>query len=99
MGMKTKSDIITFKADEALADKLRAMPNRSEFIRAAVLAAMEHLCPLCGGSGILTPDQREHWISFASDHAIEECGQCHAFHLVCHSRRSETQRSSHRKDE
>ncbi|MDP8239682.1 MAG: hypothetical protein P9X24_11385 [Candidatus Hatepunaea meridiana] len=80
---KKKQEIITFKVDEALSEVLKSVPNRSEFIRAAILTAMDNICPLCMGSGILTPDQRKHWENFTDSHTLEECENCHAFHLVC----------------
>lgn len=79
----SKSTIITFKVDDALAELLQGLPNRSDFIRAAVLHALESSCPLCRGTGILSPEQRRHWETFARDHHLEECGECHAWHLVC----------------
>jgi len=78
-----KPEIITFKADEALCEAMRGVPNRSDFIRAAILAALDGACPLCKGTGILTPDQRKHWQAFTRNHTVEECGDCHAVHLVC----------------
>ena len=80
---KAKSEIITFKADESLSAALRGIPNRSEFIRAAVLSALDSVCPLCQGTGILSPDQRRHWKTFAADHSVQECDDCHELHLVC----------------
>ena len=59
-----KQEIISFKAVPALLVELRAVPNRSEFIRLAILAALENACPLCGGTGILTAQQKEHVGSF-----------------------------------
>jgi len=80
---KRKRDIITFKVDEALWEAMRGIPNRSEFIRSAILAALDGTCPLCRGAGSLTPDQRKHWEEFARSHVVEECDDCHAMHLVC----------------
>ena len=80
---KRKSEIITFKADESLMEALHAVPNRSSFIRSAVLAALESTCPLCMGSGILTPNQQKHWKTFAASHAVRECDECNETHLVC----------------
>jgi hypothetical protein len=80
---RQKHEIITFKVDRSLRNALRGIENRSDFIRSAVLAALESICPLCKGSGILTPDQRRHWDAFALSHALRECGDCHALHLVC----------------
>lgn len=79
----SKPTVITFKVDETLADALRGVPNRSAFIRSAILAALDNTCPLCRGTGIMTPEQRTHWERFSENHGLEECGQCHAFHLVC----------------
>lgn len=78
-----KQQIVTFKADQALLELLRGVSNRSEFIRAAILSAMESVCPLCRGSGLLTPHQKRHWDSFSRDHDLHECEDCHAMHLVC----------------
>ena len=80
---QNKERIVTFKADEALVGALRAIPNRSEFIRSAILAALDNSCPLCLGTGLLTPEQKTHWNTFAADHAVQECTQCHEWHLVC----------------
>ncbi len=81
-----KESIVTFKADRSLLEALRGVPNRSDFIRSAILAALENACPLCLGTGILTPNQRRHWEAFAADHAVRECSKCHEFHLVCSER-------------
>jgi len=81
--MKKKSEIITFKADATLLEALQGVENRSSFIRAAVLAALDSTCPLCKGSGILSPNQRKHWDEFSRRHSIRECDDCNEFHLVC----------------
>jgi hypothetical protein len=80
---KTKPEIITFKADPDLLEALRGVSNRSAFIRQAVLAALDSTCPLCGGTGVLTPKQKEHWDAFARDHELAECEDCHELHVVC----------------
>ena len=81
-----RQEIVTFKADKSLLDALVGIPNRSEFIRTAVLAALDNLCPLCRGRGALTPNQKNHWTAFAADHGLAECGDCHELHLVCPTR-------------
>ncbi len=78
-----KGEVITFKVDPDLAEVLRLMPNRSQFIRAAVLSALGHVCPLCQGLGILSPDQKQHWHKFTEHHKIEKCSSCGSVHLVC----------------
>ncbi|MBM4030628.1 MAG: CopG family transcriptional regulator [Planctomycetes bacterium] len=86
VGRASRQQIVTFKSDSALLKAMRGIQNRSEFIRAAILAALDGACPLCKGTGILTPEQRRHWQAFAADHAVEECGDCHAIHVVCANR-------------
>jgi hypothetical protein len=82
--MKNKKDeIVTFKADADLIEAMNRLPNRSEFIRSAVLHAMDSVCPLCTGTGIMTLKQKEHWINFQQDHKLEECHDCHEIHIVC----------------
>ena len=78
-----KTDLITFKVDPSLAELIERLPNRSEFIRKAILAALTNTCPLCLGSGVLTPEQREHWGRFTKGHKVERCDDCNAIHLQC----------------
>jgi|WetSurSiteA1Bulk_404760.scaffolds.fasta_scaffold419314_1 hypothetical protein len=95
MRASKKQEIISFKVDAALAHALQAMPNRSEFIRSAVLAALDSGCPLCGGTGTLSSDQRVHWRRFATTHELVECDDCHAFHLVCTASHRQARRVAH----
>ena len=80
---RQKSEIITFKVDPELADALNSVSNKSAFIRAAVTSALGAICPLCNGSGILTPCQKEHWDVFAASHEVQECQKCHEPYLIC----------------
>lgn len=80
---KEKLDIITFKVPESLREAMKGIPNRSEFIRAAVVAALDNICPLCKGTGVIMPNQRLHWDLFVNDHHLEECRTCNAVHVVC----------------
>jgi hypothetical protein len=81
--MTRKVEVVTFKADETLLEAMNGVSNRSEFIRHAVLHALENVCPVCKGSGILTPNQKRHWEAFAHDHKLKECSDCHEFSLIC----------------
>jgi len=80
---RDKQEIITFKADKSLLKAMKGIQNRSEFIRTAVLNALEQTCPLCNGNGTLTANQLDHWVKFSADHRIEECEHCHEMYLVC----------------
>ncbi|MBP6940783.1 MAG: CopG family transcriptional regulator [Syntrophorhabdaceae bacterium] len=81
--MKKKQSIVTFKVNEDLLAVIREIPNRSEFIRAAIMAALENVCPLCSGTGILTPKQKEHWESFSRDHTLKRCDDCQEIFIEC----------------
>jgi hypothetical protein len=80
---KSKVETITFKVEESLAEALRKVPNRSQFIRSALLAALDGVCPLCQGTGLLTPEQKRHWEAFKEHHYLARCDDCKAVHLVC----------------
>lgn len=80
---KQKTEIITFKVDEAISAALKDVPNKSEFIRSAVTAALASTCPLCQGAGYLTPSQKEHWDRFSRNHTVQECQECHERHIIC----------------
>jgi len=88
MSGSRKQEIISFKVDEALMHAMEGIENRSQFIRSAILIALENTCPLCRGTGMLTPDQHRHWATFARSHSVEECNRCHAFHIVCEAQGS-----------
>ncbi len=85
-GQQHKDEVITFKAEPRLAELLKRMPNRSQFIRSAILSSLDHICPLCQGLGILSPDQKRHWQEFAEHHGIRECEDCGSVVLVCEAR-------------
>ena len=44
-----------------LAQFLNGMPNKSQFIRAAILAHLNSACPLCGGRGLLPRGVVDHF--------------------------------------
>lgn len=78
-----KADTVTFKVDPNLLEILQAMPNRSEFIRSAILNALDHVCPLCSGAGVLSPSQKKCWDKFAEKHEIKKCSESDEIHLLC----------------
>lgn len=78
-----KNEIISFKVDNALAALLQNLPNRSEFIRSAILHALDATCPLCQGTGVLSHNQLKHWHTLAQSHALNRCEICHEIVLTC----------------
>jgi hypothetical protein len=81
--MKKKQEIITFKVDQELLEAIKDIPNRSAFIRTAIVAALGNVCPLCNGTGLLTPSQQRHWDEFAHSHSLKKCKDCNELFLVC----------------
>ncbi len=88
-----KQDVITLKVDRSLAEAMEGVANRSGFIRDAILTALENVCPLCMGTGILSPRQKQHWSSFARDHRMRQCPDCHERHLTCEHDKARPRRS------
>ena len=76
-------EVITFKADRELLQAMKGINNRSAFIRQAILAALESTCPMCNGTGVLTPSQQNHWQQFSAHHHVETCESCSETHIVC----------------
>ncbi len=76
-------EVITFKADKDLMKLLKGIRNRSEFIRTAVLEALDNACPFCRGTGVLTTHRKKHWKDLAGHHSAKECRECHEEVLVC----------------
>ncbi|HPH42024.1 MAG TPA: ribbon-helix-helix domain-containing protein [Syntrophorhabdaceae bacterium] len=81
--MKKKQTILTFKVDEDLMEVIKDIPNRSEYIRAAIMAALDNTCPLCNGTGMLSPKQKEHWETFSHDHTLKRCEDCKEIFIEC----------------
>jgi hypothetical protein len=81
--MAKKSGIVTFKVDGSLLEALKGVPNRSDFIRSALMAALDNTCPVCKGTGLLTQCQKDHWNEFIQHHSVEECSDCATVHLIC----------------
>jgi hypothetical protein len=50
-------ETVSFKADFILASRLRALTNRSDFIRLAVLKALHRVCPTCHGTGLIDKER------------------------------------------
>lgn len=80
-----KNDVITFKVDSDLLEAMKGIENRSDFIRSAILSALDNTCPLCKGTGKLTPAQQKHWKQFSLHHSLKECDDCNALFISCDS--------------
>lgn len=94
--MTREHEVITFKADRELLEAMEGIANRSAFIRRAILAALDNTCPVCAGTGVLTPSQQTHWNEFSRDHHLEKCAACSEIHLVCDAQLESAHRDSSR---
>jgi hypothetical protein len=66
----SKQEIVTFKVEDSLMAVLSAIPNRSEFIRNAVKTAVEIICAVCHGTGVLSVEQKKHGERFSRHHSL-----------------------------
>jgi hypothetical protein len=73
-----KSAIVALKVDAETAALLDALPNKSEFIRAALRARLDEICPLCRGSGLRPDAPVVHSAGGRHLHALPRvrCGDC-----------------------
>ena len=71
-----KSQIVAFKVEQELAEFLDKLPNKSEFIRKAILAQFGMTCPLCIGSGVVPRGIHEHYRPIIAEHNTRACEKC-----------------------
>lgn len=71
-----KPRLVAFKVEEELAGFLDALPNKSEFIRRAVLAQFGMACPLCTGPGVVPRGIGEHYAEVIQTHSQRSCAGC-----------------------
>lgn len=75
---RANKSIVAFKLDSELASILDAMPNKSEFIRAAVESRLMGTCPLCHGSGVAPRGIGDELARVVEKHPPVACGSCGA---------------------
>lgn len=78
-----KEQTVTFKVDSRMYEQLQNLPNKSEFIRSSLFQALNNICPLCNGTGVLNPCQQKHWEDFMANHHLEKCEDCKSVHISC----------------
>ena len=71
-----KKNIVAFKVEDDLAEFLNNLPNKSDFIRKAILAQFGMTCPLCAGSGVVPRGLHEHFKPVIEGHAHRACEKC-----------------------
>jgi hypothetical protein len=71
-----KSKIVAFKVEEDLAEFLDGLPNKSDFIRKAILAQFGMTCPLCTGSGVVPRGVHDHFKPVIQQNSQRPCEKC-----------------------
>ncbi len=71
-----KSQIVAFKVEDDLAKFLDNLPNKSEFIRRAILAQFGMNCPLCTGTGVVSRGIHDHFKIAIATHNNRPCEKC-----------------------
>lgn len=73
-----KKNIVAFKVEDELAEFLNNLPNKSDFIRKAILAQFGMTCPLCIGSGVVARGLHDHYKPVIQEHTKRACDKCKA---------------------
>ncbi len=72
-----KQTVVSFRVDQHLAEVLNSLPDKSAFIREAILRRFYTVCPFCAGRGVL-PQAIASWLeSKMPKFASAECTCCH----------------------
>lgn len=73
-----KTQIVAFKVEEDLAEFLNKLPNKSDFIRKAIVAQFGMACPLCSGTGVVPRGLHNHYKPIITANNIRPCQKCDA---------------------
>ncbi len=71
-----KTAVVAFKVEAELAEILNELPNKSAFIRKAIVAQLSMACPVCGGSGVLPKGLHDHFARMLPSLSHLNCEGC-----------------------
>lgn len=71
-----KPKVVAFKVEEELAEILDNLPNKSAFIRKAIVAQLGMACPLCNGSGVVPRGLHDHYTAMLGRLNSRACDSC-----------------------
>jgi hypothetical protein len=77
-----KTEIVAFKVEEKLAEFLNKLPNKSEFIRKAIIAQFGMTCPLCTGTGVVPRGLHDHFAPVLAKNNLRRCDRCGDRHPI-----------------
>ena len=72
----SKSAVVAFKVEEELAELLDKLPNKSAFIRKAIVAQLGMACPLCNGQGVVPRGIHDHYAALLPTLTQRKCASC-----------------------
>ena len=73
---KPAKTLVAFKVEPELAEVLNRLPNKSAFIRKAIVAHLGLTCPLCNGKGIVSRGIFNHFAALIQTHRVQACVGC-----------------------
>ena len=71
-----KPTVVAFKIEEELAEILNKLPNKSAFIRKAIVAQLGMTCPLCNGKGVVPRGIHDHYATLLQTRNLRACDKC-----------------------
>jgi hypothetical protein len=71
-----KPKVVAFKVEEKLAEWLDKLPNKSAFIRKAILSQLGMACPLCNGTGVVPRGLHDNYAAVLSQLKSKQCDGC-----------------------
>src|SRR5271157_5942430 len=72
----SKPEVVAFKVETELAELLNKLPNKSAFIRKAIVAQLGMACPLCYGSGVVPRGIHDHYAPLLRNISLRHCDSC-----------------------
>lgn len=71
-----KPAVVAFKVEEELAELLNKLPNKSAFIRKAIVAQLGMTCPVCNGKGVVPRGLHDHYAALLQTFKNKPCAKC-----------------------
>lgn len=72
----SKDRVVAFKVEQELANLLDKLPNKSAFIRKAIIAQLSMACPLCNGRGTVPRGVHDHYAPVLLRFNTRPCDGC-----------------------